>query len=251
MTLRTIEMTIDDIIAAWTAEMDKLQNQNPEGVWRGMAFSDAALKLLAQAQPVTPTQVAEAADLPLPDVQETFAKIKEQGGELDEDGHLIGLALTLNPTPHHFIVNGRTLYTWCALDAVFMPGLLGETAVVKSTCPTTNTPIQLTISPEGIEQVTPETAVLSIAIPGLSCRREDDAPDKPKTGPNSDGCNQMHFFASLEAAESWVGVHPGTAVFTPEEAYKLAYANWISRRQAPREQEKEIAPITSSPSCCC
>ncbi len=222
---------VDAVIAAWTGEMDQLLRENREGVWRGMVFSDAALKLLALGDPVSAERVAEVAGLALVDVQETFAKIKEQGGELDGDGNLVGLALTLNRTPHRFTVNGRILYTWCALDAVFMPGLLQETAVVESSCPTTGAPIRLRISPDGIEEVVPETAVLSIAVPGLSCRCAGDAEEKAKTGPTSDGCSQMHFFASRTAGERWISSHPNTIIFTPDEAYRLAVANWISRRE--------------------
>jgi alkylmercury lyase len=228
--MRQIELTVDDVIKAWTAERDKALAKNPEGVRQGMILNDQALKLLAQGSPVSPTQLADASGVPVTEVEEIFAKMQERGVEVDEAGNLVGLALTLNPTPHRFIINGRTLYTWCALDAVFMPGLLGVTAEVESTCPTTGKLIQLTISPDGIEAFTPETAVLSIAVPGLSCRREDDDASKDKTGPKSDSCNQMHFFVSYESAEVWVQSHPGTVIFTPGEAYRLANANWIGRR---------------------
>jgi alkylmercury lyase len=230
MTMRQIELTVDNVIKAWTAETDKALAKNPEEGRRAMSFNNQALKLLAQGSPVSPAQLADTSGRPVTEVEEIFAKMQERGVEVDETGNLVGLALTLNPTPHRFILNGRTLYTWCALDAVFMPGLLDVTAEVESTCPTTGKPIQLTISPDGIEAFTPETAVLSIAVPGLSCRREDDDASKARTGPKSDSCNQMHFFASNEAAELWAQSHPGTAIFTPEEAYRLAYANWIGRR---------------------
>lgn len=229
--LKSIELTVEDVIAAWTAERDQLEIRNPDGVRQGINFSNQALKLLAQGKPVSSAQMADASGLPLAEVQDTFAKIMEQGGEVDEAGNLVGLALTLNPTPHRFSLNGRTLYTWCALDAVFLPGLLDETAEVESTCPTTGQPIRLTISPYGIEALSPETAVLSIAVPGLSCRREEHAPGKAKTGPTSESCNQMHFFANEEAAERWGQTHPGTVVFSPDEAFRLAYVNWISRRK--------------------
>src|SRR5262245_22737561 len=32
-----------------------------------------------------------------------------------------GRSLTLHPTPHRFTVNGRQLYTWCALDTLIFP----------------------------------------------------------------------------------------------------------------------------------
>ena len=227
--MRQIELTVEDVIAAWTAEHDRKLVEIPDSVHEGVTFSDQALKLLAQGNPVSPQQLAKASGLSLVEVEETLKIIREEGVEVDEAGNLVGMALTLNPTPHRFIVNGRPLFTWCALDAVFMPGLLGETAEVESTCPITREPIRLTISPKGIEAFSPKTAVLSIAVPGLSCRRDDDAPDKTKTGPTSDSCNQMFFFSNEEAAETWLQTHPGTVIFTPDQAYRLAYANWIAR----------------------
>jgi hypothetical protein len=38
--------------------------------------------------------------------------------EYDAHGRVVfGSGLTLRPNPHRFEVDGRTLYTWCALDA--------------------------------------------------------------------------------------------------------------------------------------
>lgn len=32
------------------------------------------------------------------------------------------------PMPHRFVMNGRILQAWCALDTLFLPKLLAETA---------------------------------------------------------------------------------------------------------------------------
>jgi len=52
--------------------------------------------------------------------------------ELDTQGRLIGMGITLNPTPHRFDVEGIHLYTWCALDTLIFPALIGRTANVTS-----------------------------------------------------------------------------------------------------------------------
>lgn len=244
------ELTLEDVIEAWTSDMDRMQHKAAGGVWRGMSFSSHAVRLLALGRPVSTRQLAEVSGLPLSDVQDTFAKIQEQGGELDKDGNLVGLALTLNPTPHRFVLNGRSLYTWCALDAVFLPGLLGETASIESICPTTGELIQLTIQPDGVADYAPQTAVISVAVPGISCRREDDEATKPKTGPKSDGCSQMHFFASQEPAQAWVEQRPGLVVLTIEEAYRLAYENWIGRQMTLSPGHSDNLDSRSE-NCCC
>lgn len=225
-----IEMTVDSVIDAWTSERNQLLETNPEAVHFSMRLTDTVLKRIARGKPATVKSVAHDLELPRADVEKAFERVKKQGGEFDEAGNLVGLALTLNPTPHRFLVDGHDLFTWCSLDAIFVPGLLGTTAKVESICPVTNQPIRLTITPEGVEDYSPATTVLSITVPGVSCRRDDDAPEKPKTGPSSDGCSQMHFFSSPGAAEEWLTGRSGIAVFTVEEAFRLASINWIERR---------------------
>lgn len=51
------------------------------------------------------------------------------------------------------------------------------------------------------------------------------------TGPHSEACSQMHFFASHETAEIWLQDRPGIAIFTVEEAWQLAKENWLDRRK--------------------
>jgi hypothetical protein len=41
----------------------------------------------------------------------------------------------------------------------------------------------------------------------------------------------MHYFASRESAETWLKDHPGVAIFTVDEAWQLAKANWLDRRR--------------------
>ncbi len=116
------------------------------------------------------------------------------------------------------------------MDAIFLLGLLGTTAEVESTCPVTNQAIRLTVTPDGVASYSPSNTVLSITVPGLSCRTTNDSPEKAQTGPTSDGCSQMFFFSSSEVAEKWIEDHPNIAIFTVEEAYRLAQENWIDRR---------------------
>ncbi len=44
------------------------------------------------------------------------------------------------------------------------------------------------------------------------------------TGPGSDVCSQMPFFASHDAAERWLGVHPGVAIVDLDTARPIAAA---------------------------
>lgn len=218
------------VIRAWLAHTDaRLEKLPPETAAQNRARSEYMLRLIARGQPVPAAQLALALDRPVEEIEEFYEKYRSVGGEFDAQGNLVGAALTQIPTAHRFRVNGQQLYAWCALDALFMPGLLGKTAEVESICPTTGAAIRLTIAPDRVRAYSPAETVLSITVPGLSCRRD---PDDQSTGPSSDACSQMDFFSSRAAAEEWVQNHPGVAILTVEEAFELAQRNWIARRQS-------------------
>lgn len=216
--------TVDDVIRIWVSQTDKMLDEMPNAMETGFQFRTELLHLLSQGKPVSLERLSTEISLPIEELRLALDEFAARGGEFNDEGHVVGAALTLNPTPHRFRVNGNNLYAWCALDTLFLPGLLGQTAEVESTCPVTGETIQLTVTPKGVASYNPNSTVLSITVPGISCSRE-------KTGPQSDTCSQIHFFRSHSAAESWVADHPGIAIFTVEEAYQLAQVNWIERQE--------------------
>lgn len=95
------------------------------------------VRLLAQGDPVKVTDLATAAGRPIQDARTALAAVPD--AEYDEDGRIIGQGLTLRPTPHHFEVDGNQLYTWCALDTLIIPDILGKAARIESSCQATGT----------------------------------------------------------------------------------------------------------------
>lgn len=75
------------------------------------------LRLLAEGEPVTIAELATASGRSENTVRRGLSSVPD--AEYDDDGRILGLALTLRPTPHRFTVAGRQLYTWCALDTLF------------------------------------------------------------------------------------------------------------------------------------
>jgi hypothetical protein len=61
-------------------------------------------------------------------VRQALARLPDT--EYDETGRIIGYGITLDPTPHRFEVDGRRLYTWCALDTLIFPAVLCRAARV-------------------------------------------------------------------------------------------------------------------------
>ncbi len=150
----------ETVIRAWVAHTDaQLEKLPPEAVAQNRERSEYMLRLIARGQPVSAAQLALALDRPVEEIEEFYEKYQSAGGEFDVEGNLVGATLTQVPTAHRFRVNGQHLYSWCALDALFLPGLLGETAEVESICPTTGAAIQLTIAPDGVRAYSPASRV--------------------------------------------------------------------------------------------
>ena len=238
-----IKFTVEEVIEAWKRRFDDDSDSKRSLLNESHSLTSLLLKLLTEGYPVSAAQLAELSGLPLKQIEAAFNRFEIAGGEFDNNGNLVGAALTLNPTPYRFRVNGKQLFTWCSLDAIFLPGLLEQTAEVESICPVTGEPITLTITPNGIGEASPEQTVLSVTVPGVSCATgESCLPNK--TGPQSDACSQMHFFSSREAADVWLKDHPGVVVFSLDQAYRLARENWIDRvraSEAPALTEDSIA----------
>lgn len=183
------------------------------------------LQLLVTGEPVTTGQLAAATGLSDDQIRQALAAIPDT--EYDGDGRIVGNGLTLNPTGHRYETGGRSLYTWCALDTLIFPAVLGRPARVTSRCHATGAPVRLTVEPDRVTGVEPATAVVSIVTP--------DAPASVRAS----FCNQVHFFATAEAAEAWLDAHPGATVLPVADAFALG-----------RPLIESLLTGDAPPSCC-
>ncbi len=164
------------------------------------------LELLAAGEPVTIERVAEATGTTTGQVDEALAAMPDT--EYDADGRVVGSGLTLRPTPHRFDVDGTPLYTWCALDTLIFPAVLGRPAQVNSPCRATGEPIRVRVEPDRVA-VQPATAVVSIVSPEAAA------------SVRASFCDHVHFFASAEVAQAWLDGHPGATLQPVADAYEL------------------------------
>ena len=181
----------------------------------GRKLYQPLLKRIAMGLPVERAEIAAMLRWPLPQTEDFLKKLPAL--EFDEDGRLVGAGLSLRETPHVFEVQGQRLFTWCALDTLFFPAILGKTAQVTSKCVATNAPIRLTVSPEAVLLLEPTSTVVSLV---WSC----DGPDVRRSF-----CNHIHFFASADAASDWCQANPGASVVPLSEAFSVAQtiARWL------------------------
>jgi alkylmercury lyase len=120
--------------------------------------------------------------------------------------------LGLYETGHRFIVNGHTLYTWCALDTFYLADLLRVTARVESVCPITKEKVSFTVRPEGVNDIAPANAMVSVLVPDGVI----------STDVRLSFCHFVNFFSSAEAGSKWIAEQPGTfRLLTVEGASSL------------------------------
>jgi alkylmercury lyase len=132
----------------------------------------------------------------------------------DETGQITGFwGLSVVPTRHRLAVDGRTLWTWCAQDSLFIPELLGEIAEIESRDPENDQPIRLTVSPERVEAASTSGIVVSIGRPETW-----DASSATRI--ITTACHHIFFFTSRASGERWQEKHPGpeTILLSLDEA---------------------------------
>src|SRR5258708_4371574 len=184
-------------------------------------------RLLAKGKPVAPEELASTSHRPLPEIQ---AFLHASDVRIDQAGHIIGQGLAFQPTRHQFHLGEKTLYTWCALDTLAFPPLLGRTARVISSCPVTGKEIRLTVTPESFLDLEPASAVVSVHLPGE---------DTDVCHIQADICNDGLFFASREVASTWPSLHQSAILLSTEEAAQLGRALASAFRSIAGEPEPE------------
>ncbi len=185
-----------------------------------MAFADEAgdqilhiwrvVKLLSQGRPLSPERLAAELQL-APDEVAALLRM----GELDQEGNLVGLGLSLVSTPHSYEINGRQLYAWCAGDAIMFSIFLKSNAVIESPDPISGDKIRLIATPAGVRDVEPSSAVVSHPSAGVDIEVV-----------RAQFCNVTHFFTSVETASQYVAQHPGLVIVPVDEVFRLWNRVW-------------------------
>ena len=219
---------LQEVIGAWRADCAGTPQDELDRRILGLT---ALVRGIADRGVVTTAEFAARLGVSPDEASSQLRSLAARGVELAEDGSVVGAALTTRPTPHRFRVRVKDLYPWCALDTLFLPGLLDATAEVRSTCPESGQEIRLVVAPDHVESYFPDATVLSVVIPqALGSDR--------KVGPASPTCSQMHFFHDRDAADRWKQGRTRIAVLSVDEGFELARACWIDPRRAAEGRRK-------------
>lgn len=185
-----------------------------------MAFADGSadqilhiwrvVMLLSQGRPLSPKRLAAELQLAPDEVSALL-----QMSELDQEGNLVGLGLSLVPTPHAYQINGRQLYAWCAGDAIMFSIFLKADAVIVSPDPISGDMVRLIATPEGVRDLEPSSAVVSHPSAGVDIETV-----------RAQFCNVTHFFTSVETAEQYIAQRPGLVIVPVDEVFQLWHRVW-------------------------
>jgi alkylmercury lyase len=135
----------------------------------------------------------------------------------DDQGRVLGFGgLAAAPMHHRFELEGRTLWTWCAWDSLFIPEILGRSARVTSPDPETGEMVRLVVTPDRIESVVPDGAVVSFV------QREAQVFDVDATNVMAKFCHFVFFFSSRTSGERWTAKHPDKFLYSLDDAFALA-----------------------------
>ncbi|MCI0438954.1 MAG: alkylmercury lyase [Chloroflexi bacterium] len=201
---------------------------NQAGVPPGFGHEESRLlvrvmKALAEGRPLASREIdaiLQETGVGSQEAEQFLRRVTER----DSDGNIVGIiGLSLNPDwAHRFRVNGKSLRTWCAWDTLFIPLLIERAADVESESPLSKRVVRVKVSPSGVKDVEPESAVVSVVA--LDPEREVGSVEEAW----SQFCHHVYFFASRQEAEEWIAGRESIEVLTVDEAFELGRLAWAS-----------------------
>ncbi|MFU0505254.1 organomercurial lyase [Pseudaminobacter sp. NGMCC 1.201702] len=200
--------TVDEL---WEAARRNFPVFSPELQRAGMVL----LGELTKGEPVTTSQFAQALGASFATAgalvkNSVLSPFVHLDGE-DRIQGFFGLAVT--PTHHQLTVSDRTLYAWCAVDCLFLPELIDDTAEIESKDPESGQVVRLTVSPSGVNSVEPAGIVVSMVPP-----QTWDLTSAARVMKSA--CHFIFFFTSRASGERWQAKHtePETILLSMDEA---------------------------------
>jgi alkylmercury lyase len=170
-------------------------------------------RALARGRPVAPSDLAALLESGEPEIETLLSALPPSVLDRDDDGAITAfVGLSLSPTRHRFELGAQTLFTWCVLDALFLPEILDQEARVATHCPASDTPIVLRVAPDRVVDVEPPGAVMSMVAPEIAACQDDL---------RGAFCSHVSFFAGRDSFKRWAKDRSGTRCVTIAEAFDL------------------------------
>jgi alkylmercury lyase len=176
-----VEESLDPVISRWAGQEKEILRPLFRQIETGKSIWDTGL---AERLHRTTGELEQALDASL--------------AELDSGGRVAELfGITREPTAHRIDVDGKTLFSCCALVAHTVPAILGQAATVISADPVSGNKIRIRISAElELQDADPQASVGSL----VDCEPGDLLED-----PRSKFCCHVKHFTSATSAAEFCG----------------------------------------------
>ena len=170
-------------------------------------------QLLAKGEPVTLESFSEAVKLNKTEARRLLDNWT--GVNFDAEQSISAFwGVSTSETMHCFQLGDQTLYTWCAWDLLFVPVIYKKTITAETQCPITHQTIKLTISENGIEQLTPSTSMITFIKPDLQ---------QLKDNVTSSFCQYIFFVESKETGHKWLQKNPDGFLLELDQGFELGH----------------------------
>lgn len=204
--LRSAEVQVTGSIERYLPTLETLAAR-----WRSAGPLLAGFSLLAHGRPVSVEEIARAAGTENSQVEEAVDAAR---CERDARGRLIDLyGMTLTPSLHRLAIDGKILFSCCALWAHVIPKLVDTTVRVESVDPLRRHLVRLSLSPSGVESADPLGAAATLAV---ATREAID------TDVCDAFCCQVRHFVSRESAEEFAADRPNCQAVDLSELQEAA-----------------------------
>jgi alkylmercury lyase len=205
---RRVETSVESVSEAIKGAMPLLDATDRQ-------IAAAVYRLMSLGKPVEPAAISGAVGI---DVDHVKAKLASWPGVYrDKRGRVAGFwghAIAKLDPEYRLSAGGQTTFAWCALDTLFIPGIIGKTVRVDATDPISGQPISILVDHAGARGVSPAGTVMSVVVP--------DGPFGYDVIESF--CHRVHFFASAETGAKWIAEHPDTTLLSVAEAFEVGRA---------------------------
>jgi len=169
-------------------------------------------KTIANGKPATMEKLSKNLNIPL---HELKSKLHAWPGVFINKGEEIKgfWGISTEKMYHKLNFEESEAYAWCTWDALFIPELVGQKAIIHSKCPVINEEIVIEIGSNGTISSEQNDIVVSFLLPDEAELMEDVV---------ANFCHFIYFFSSRNAGKQWIQEHKGTYLLTLDDAANLS-----------------------------
>ena len=179
--------------------------------WSGAGLLLPGFPLLARGEPLTVGQIADAAGV---NDHEVEAALRKARCAFNESGRLIDLfGMMLAPSYHRLEIDGKAVFSCCALWAHVIPKLVDRVVLIESIDPQSRELVRLEIAPGKVRSVHPGTALATMAVADAASIEQDVG---------SAFCGHVRHFASSDSAHRFAADSPSCQVVGVDELHEIA-----------------------------